>query len=220
MRALLAAQAAAASEPRKPRLGGALKSLLVPKSAPKPIPPLLLPTPRSSGSQTATDTEEDPPLLSDDRASAADYGPVPPQVLLGDLAPRRPAFGQRSEPVLELCEPAPPPTQRLTLTAPDGATVGEIILHGGELGIANDIPIRRRIEPQHSEAPFFPEDLADEPQAYAPPSRRRAPVAVAPPSGPEMAATFLLATLAARLASEEAALNSKLSMALSFSEAA
>ena len=136
--------------------------------------------------------------------------PLPPQILLGDIAARRFAFGQRRERALELMEPAPREPARLTLTAPDGQTIGEIILH--EPGA----PRRRPFEAPHLETPFFPEDLED--RSDRRPLRRitaTAPTDPKPWRGPkpsrEIAATVLLAGLAARLAHEEAALSARLS---------
>jgi hypothetical protein len=67
-------------------------------------------------------------------------------------------------------------------------------------------PIRRR----GGEAPFFPEDLEDSPrrgQTHPAPG-----VEVEPPADKsnDMTATFLLASLAARLADEAAVLNARL----------
>jgi hypothetical protein len=145
---------------------------------------------------------------------------------MGLWLPRRAAFGQRravrQEIVLDLVEPAPSPLTRLMLTSPDGARVGEIILHPGE---GAPPAARRPFEPLHAETPFFPEDLEDRPAhrpalalapalapalATAPPPTPKPPKARAQKAGPEMASTFLLAGLAARLAHEEAALSARI----------
>jgi hypothetical protein len=144
--------------------------------------------------------------------------PVPAALLLGDLAPRRLAFGQR-EAALELSEPAPREPARLMLTAPNGMAVGEIILH------ETPGPLRPRpFEAVQIEAPFFPEDLQDAP-GRASTRRLIAPMplpAPSPKSGAggksgrkgkptrETAAAYLLAGLAARLAHEAAALQARL----------
>ena len=216
MRAVLAAQPATA-ETRTPGLGHRLRGLLaLMPPAPKTTPFALHAAPEPA----ATEAETLLPAFYDDPAPG---DPVPAELLLGDLAPRRPAFGQRTETVLELEHPAPSGPQRLTLMAADGASVGEIILHGQAINPANDASPRRAREPLHSEAPFFPEDLADEP----PPVRARglvkAPAPVQRPASepePELPAAFLLATLAARLASEEAALRQRLVTAQSLLRAA
>jgi hypothetical protein len=207
MRALLAAQPAVDEAPIfKRKFRGFLASRSAPRKADPP----------SEGSRTATtsrpwpETDQEPLILENDLALPPWpilAGPVaqeslPLQVLLGDLAPRRPAFGQRIEPVLELREPAPAEPRRLTLTAPDGATVGEIILHAADMRPTVQRQARRPFEPLHSEAPFFPEDLADEPRAS---SKRHVKTAA-----PGLAAAFLLAALAARLASEDAAFRERL----------
>ena len=154
MRSLLAAQPAVA-ETRTPALRQRLKSLLALKLSLST--PLMLTEPAEPAAtlNDPADAVADSSMLSD---------PVPPELLLGDLAPRRPAFGQRLETVLELEEPAPAEPQRLKLLGADGAAVGEIILHGNAIAPANDTAPRRPSEPMHSEAPFFPEDLVDEPR--------------------------------------------------------
>ncbi len=215
MRALLAAQASV-SETRAPSFPRTLKTLLAPRRPSPPTTPLCFQT-RTTIPQPETTMESedgDALLLRDDVFRSSDdpkpCGTIPPQVLLGCLAPRRPAFGQRTEPVLELKESAPAELHRLTLMAANGAAVGEIILHAADRAPAADPKHRRPFERLHSETPFFPEDLADEPRSRSVQKR-----AAAPPLAPELAATFLLATLAARLAKEEAQLRRRLSAATS-----
>jgi hypothetical protein len=144
--------------------------------------------------------------------------PMQAALLLGDLAPRRLAFGQR-EAALELSEPAPREPARLMLTAPNGVAVGEIILH------ETPSPLRPGpFDAVQIEAPFFPEDLEDAP-GRAPPRRLIAPMPLPAPSPRpaaggksgrkakptrETASAYLLARLAARLAHEAAALQARL----------
>lgn len=204
---MLAAQTA--PETRPPSLARRMKGWLAPKPGPSIIEPLFVP----AEPPVAADPhplEDDAPILLGTEIGLAPGDALPPQILLGDLAPRRPAFGQRSEPVLELSEPAPVEPRRLTLMAEDGAAVGEIILRAPELH-APEAEVRRPFEPLHSEVPFFPDDLADEPKPLrkAPPPK---PQAAAAPN-PELAAIFLLAKLAARLASEEETVRRSLEIA-------
>ena len=185
MRDLLAAQPAA-TQTRAPGLHRTLKTLLARRPPSPPSAPFAIPS--------ASDAHGLDVFVL---AEGAPCDPIPPELLLGGLAPRRPAFGQRVERVLELQNPAPSAPRRLILCATGGEAVGEIILHtgGGSL---------------HAQAPFFPEDLADEPFPHPMPKSIAAPELEAPPPPPELAATFLLANLAARLASEEADLSRRL----------
>ena len=206
IRALLAAQASV-PETAAPRFG-ALKGFWG-RGRLAPAMPLILKAEVSD--PIPPSPEEVEPLLLETEFAGYDDAPqpcetIPPGVLLGGLAPRRPAFGQRTEPVLDLKEAVSAEPHRLTLMGPNGAAVGEIILHA-DMAPSRDVKLRRPFEPLHSEAPFFPEDLADEPR----PRAARPAKALPPPSPtPEMAATFLLATLAARLASEDAQLRRRL----------
>ncbi len=201
MRGLLAAQPAA-SETRTPGLHHKLKTFLARKSSIPADGPFAMPS--------ATDRSD---LLELD-AIAADPtpgDPIPPELLLGGLAPRRPAFGQRVERVLELEAPMPAEPRRLILCASGGEAVGEIFLHAGAAGL------------HAQEAPFFPEDLADEPLPRPKPRLETAPpseAAPAPEPALELAATFLLANLAARLASEEAAFKRRLRVTRALYDAA
>jgi hypothetical protein len=214
MRALLAAQPTAEDAPNFTRK---LRGFLASRSAPPKADPLFEGSRMATTSRPWPETDQEPLILENDLTLPPWpilSGPVaqeslPLQVLLGDLAPRRPAFGQRREPVLELREPAPAEPRRLTLTAPDGATVGEIILHAADMRPTVQRQARRPFEPLHSEAPFFPEDLADEPRQSSPRAAAKTPPRVAKPDA-ELAAAFLLATLAARLASEDAHLRERL----------
>jgi hypothetical protein len=203
MRDLLAAQPAP-SEPRAPDFHRKLTRFLARKPAPRATVPLALsidPEPAAARAPIAEDGDFS--LPAPDPAASE---PVPPELLLVGLAPRRPAFGQRVERVLELAEPAPAEPRRLILCAAGGETVGEIILHQGGTAL-------------HAEAPFFPEDLADETFPRPRLKSETPPVQKQPPA-PELAETFLLANLAARLASEEAALNHRLAMVRVLHEAA
>jgi hypothetical protein len=241
LRAMLAAQTAEV-EARPPTLARKLSRLLAPRTSPwKPA------SPRDEAAAPPQDAEIEAPLLLDQTApveSVEDVGygslsavpalpapePIPPQILLGDLRPRRSAFGQRSEPVLELHQPVITPSRRLTLMASDGAAVGEIILHANGTAPAPDFSTRLPSlnawgEPLHAETPFFPEDLVDEPRLLGGPSRllptkpralkqaakrKPAPARIAPQATPALAGAYLLATLAARLAGEQAALAERL----------
>ncbi len=226
LRAMLASQTTA-EDTRRPGLGRTLKSLLAPRSATRPSTPLCFSSEASIASPPDPLEHKAPLLLEADLACPTreirSGDVISPMVLLGDLAPRRSAFGQRAEPVLELNDPAPAGPRRLTLMA-DGAAVGEIILHGGDIAAASDIAPRRPFEPLHSEVPFFPDDLADDLTAPRRPDHFRKAAKAAPlkpeTPTPELAAAFMLATLAARLASEEAALNRRLAAAQAPSEAA
>ncbi len=230
---MLAVQTAPA-ERRPPRLSRALSRLMAPRERPAYAPVLLQGDDLAGAGSTpeAAETALDlgPADLAEETVAQAPeppaLEPIPPQILLGGLAPRRSAFGQRSDPVLELMEPVAPAPRRLMLMASDGAPVGEIIIHANDAPV---IPPRRPLMTLETETPYFPEDLADEPRApVAPaPAPRRSPgmpEAARPrralkaggparpdaPAGSELAATFLLADLAARLASEEAALQDRL----------
>ncbi len=213
---MLAAQPVT-GERRPPTLARALSRLLAPAvsfGGPVSSPVVL------AGIDDPPTPDEAPLLLAKEAAPPALVEPLPPQLLLGPLAPRRAAFGQRSEAVLELSEPVPADSQRLLLMAADGAPVGEIILHATE---RSAVPLRRPFAAEATETPFFPEDLADFPQiALSPPPvsgpkvRGRAAPLKAPDPGPprpELSATYLLADLAARLASEDEALRQKLDRA-------
>jgi hypothetical protein len=201
MRDLLAAQPAP-TQTRPPGLRRKLTSLLTGKSPPC-AKPFAIPT---AAKLAPTEPETELLLFTPDPTPSE---PIPPELLLGGLAPRRPAFGQRVEGVLELEAPAPAEPRRLILCAAGGEAVGEIILHAPASAL-------------HAETPFFPEDLADEafPRSKRQPDEPPVQKSAAPPAGPELAATFLLANLAARLASEEAALTHRLTTAQSLSQAA
>ena len=211
VRAMLAAQPTAV-ERKPPMLARTLSRLLTPTASfgtLSPAPVVLV------GIDDAPTQDEAPLLLAEEVAPSAPFEPVPPELLLGTLAPRRTAFGQRLETVLELSEPAQVEPQRLVLISADGAPVGEIILHTAETPV---MPPRRPFAVEVMETPFFPEDLADEPSSVTRASnlRKRAvrpsPIVVEPVR-PELAATFLLADLAARLAGEEDALRQRLAAA-------
>jgi hypothetical protein len=197
MRDLLAAQPAMSAQ-QPSGLRGKLTTFL----GRKPAAPCAMP-PVADAAPVAPEPED--LVLA---ADPAPCDPIPPELLLGDLAPRRPAFGQRAERVLELNDVAPEEPRRLILCAAGGEAVGEIILRGGGGGAL------------HAEAPFFPEDLADD--AFPRPKRQpdKARTHEPPPPAPELAGTFLLANLAARLASEEAALSRRLTAARGLAEAA
>jgi hypothetical protein len=216
---MLAAQAAAREE-RPQGLLHKLSRLLNPSTSEAPpldlTPAMTLPAPAPVEAALWLTT----PLT-------APSEPAPAEILLGDFCPRRPAFGQRTEPAHEpardaVFAPAP-------FMAPDREVDLGILLQDG--GTEIRVPPRRRMEPLHTETPFFPEDLADDPQTHRPaaaptaasPKRPRvkpkapataiaAPPAPGPP--PELAGVFLLATLAARLASEEQSLRQSLGGAL------
>ncbi len=212
LRAMLAAQAMA--EDARPRgLLQKLSRLLTPATWETPSPLDL--TPEMSLSASAP--------MEGALWLTAPSDATPAEILLGDFCPRRPAFGQRTEPSLE-------PEQTLpSLAATDSEAELGILLQDG--GMAIRVPPRRRNEPLHAETPFFPEDLADDPDARRPsallaraltrvtPARSQPPVQAvqAPPAPPpeaspppELAGVFLLAGLAARLASEDQTLRQSL----------
>jgi hypothetical protein len=222
LRTLLASEAAAQTEPRRASGLGRLFA--------RPSPSRPAPAPEAPRTPDPLDLDPlaPPPELEALAAAPMDGAIQPIDALpisappMGLWLPRRAAFGQRravrQEIVLDLVEPAPSPLTRLMLTSPDGARVGEIILHPGE---GAPPAARRPFEPLHAETPFFPEDLEDRPAhrpapalapalATAPPPTPKPPKARAQKAGPEMASTFLLAGLAARLAHEEAALSARI----------
>ena len=227
VRAMLAAQTTATEERRPPTLARTLSRLLAPSvsfGAPSPSPVVL------AGIDEPPAPDEAPLLLAEEITLSAPIEAVPPELLLGALSPRRAAFGQRSETVLELSEPVAVEPQRLVLVGTDGAPVGEIILHAVETPV---IPPRRPFAAEVMETPFFPEDLADEPSSVTrasklrrravrtggviselnPTELKRPELRRVEPDRPELAATFLLADLAARLASEDEALRQRLAAA-------
>jgi len=208
---MLAAQAAA-DAPRPKGLGRKLSRLFArgeAADAPHPMLPPPAPPPACEWAKL------DDALLLSDPLDAVQVEPVAPEILLGAFCPRRPAFGQRMEESVDLLT---------TLHAqgphsPHEGVLGEteLLLHSGD---AIQLPPRRPREPLHTETPFFPEDLADDP-AHRPLRRLTLAPQPAPPTkkpkkpapqtpAPDLAGSFLLATLAALLASEEAALRQNL----------
>jgi len=221
------AEQTAMAQSRPPTLSRTLSRLLSPRAR-QTYAPVLLGSSDAAATELRTaamgpldlvlaDLAEETVLQAAEPSRAA---PISPQILLGGLAPRRSAFGQRSDPVLDLLEPAAPEPRRLMLMAADGASVGEIIIHANDGPV---VPLRRPFAAPEMETPYFPEDLADEPRAmrvleHAPqtlpevckPKRPARLPKVEAPARSELAATFLLADLAARLASEAATLQDRL----------
>jgi hypothetical protein len=143
-----------------------------------------------------------------DIAADPSEGPMVQTLLILGLGPRRAAFGQRREQVMALVDVGPAPTCVLRLTAPDGAALDDIGGRGADNPLAT--AARQPYQAAGGEAPFFPEDLEDSPrrgQTHPAPG-----VEVEPPAdkSSDTAATFLLASLAARLADEAAVLNARL----------
>jgi hypothetical protein len=147
-------------------------------------------------------------------ASASDIGadaleePLAQTLHILGLGPRRAAFGQRREQVVALVDVGPAPSCVLRLTPPEGAALDH---NGG--GAADDhlaTAARHPFQAAAGEAPFFPEDLEDSPRRG--PKNPTPADEVQPPvdRSSDMASTFLLASLAARLAQEAAVLNARL----------
>ncbi len=207
---MLAAQSAAA-EARPPTLARKLSRLWSSKPAPDALEPGPLELTAPAGADAPPTRTSDEPLWLEERVIYPSE-PIPAEILLGEFCPRRPAFGQRAEGALDPRAPPASPPQRLMLMDLSGDAIGELIAQGG---LEASAPARRPFEPLHAETPFFPEDLADDPapRARLRPRAKPEPAPAPPEPAPEMAATFLLATLAARLASEQAALGERLAKA-------
>jgi hypothetical protein len=209
IRALRAAIAASCEDEATRAKRSVLARLFAQKDAPV----------RTGGRSTPPSPGEAPafPREEDEAATVADapFAAIPLEecaaqsLLLLGLGPRRTAFGQRREQVMELVDVTPTPSSLVRLGPPDGAALAGPDGFGADAAPATSH--RRIFQAAISEAPFFPEDLEDVPRRRAP-SRRTpcsgADAVAAPPKG--MAATFLLARLAARLAHEAAVLNARL----------